>query len=61
MMVSEGDVEVIVSWSRPLFPNGVLTGYMVSVEGFEGGTVIGPVDVGSDALSTVIDISTLGE
>ena len=58
--VSEGE-EVTVSWQRPDYPNGLLTGYTVSVELYEGGSmVIGPVDVNT-TLSTVIDISSLGE
>ena len=61
VMVSGGDVEVNVSWSRPLFPNGILAHYMVSVEDFGGDTVIGPVEVANDTLFTAINISSLGE
>ena len=61
VMVSGGDVEVNVLWSRPFFPNGILTGYVVSVEDFGGDTVIGPVEVANDTLSTAIDSSSLGE
>ena len=60
--VSEGEEEVTVSWQRPDYPNGLLTGYTVSVELYEGDSmVIGPVDVDSITLSTVIDVSSLGE
>ena len=59
--VSEGE-EVTVSWQRPDYPNGLLTGYTVSVELYEGGSmVIDPVDVNNITLSTVIDVSSLGE
>ena len=61
VMVSGGDVEVTVSWSRPLYPNGILTSYMVSVEDFGGDTVIGPMEVANDTLFTAINISSLGE
>ena len=62
VMVSEGDVQVNVSWLRPLYPNGILTHYMVSVEDFERDTTaIDPVEVANDTLFTIIDISSLGE
>ena len=60
MMVSEGDVEVTVSWVRPVFPNGILTGYTVSVQHYEGGSAISPVTVSNNTLSTVLDVSSLG-
>ena len=52
-----------VSWSSPEYPNGILTGYTVSVELYVNDRVIiSPVNIENNTtLSTVIDISTLSE
>ena len=53
---------VTVTWAAPDRPNGVLTGYNVSVELYDGGrAVIGPENVDDTTQSKVLNTSSLGE
>ena len=51
-----------VQWTRPDYPNGILTGYLVSVETYDEGVVtLTPETVDNQTLSYQLPNSSLGE
>ena len=51
---------VIVSWQRPDFPNGILTGYTVFVQLYQDGSVIAGRTTDNVTLSVTIQNASLG-
>ena len=46
---------VTVSWSEPERPNGVILGYSVILERYEGGAIVDSADVDSNTLAAFLN------
>ena len=59
--VAVEDGNLTVEWNTPPYPNGILSGYMVSVETYPEGVVkFGPAPVDNSTFRHELTVSSLG-